>query len=141
MQRRRNLRLHTPSAPAPDAGAGVRLRAEQGAKGRVAPEMQFHRVALAGGDRGFGLAGLRRHEERDDISTLSEWIRNYLCAAHPHLGRDGPVCQYVKPALHAGKIWLGMAPRESTGEIAVLDAISQARGFLTAAPRAGEGAD
>ncbi|MGW0246617.1 DUF6875 domain-containing protein [Nocardia goodfellowii] len=35
-------------------------------------------------------------------STMGRWLREYIGSPHPDLGRDGPVCPFVLPALKAG---------------------------------------
>ncbi|MER7309833.1 DUF6875 domain-containing protein [Streptomyces griseoluteus] len=37
-----------------------------------------------------------------DHARVEEWLRGYVGAPHPDLGRNGPVCPFVPPALNAG---------------------------------------
>ena len=37
----------------------------------------------------------------DHARTIATWLRTYTARPHPHLGRSGPVCPFITPALRA----------------------------------------
>ncbi|MBF6061285.1 amino acid adenylation domain-containing protein [Nocardia terpenica] len=39
-------------------------------------------------------------------ALVSDWLDTYICAPHERLGRSGPVCPFVRPALTAGQLSL-----------------------------------
>jgi hypothetical protein len=39
-----------------------------------------------------------------DLSIVSHWLRSYVSAPLPHVGRTGPVCPFVPSALGAGEV-------------------------------------
>jgi hypothetical protein len=43
---------------------------------------------------------------RRPLEETARWIREFLSRANPDLGRSGPVCPFVKPALDNGLVWL-----------------------------------
>lgn len=47
---------------------------------------------------------------REDIQALVDWVDNYLCKAHPELGRSGPVCPFVPTALEMGLLYVFIYP-------------------------------
>ncbi len=64
-----------------------------------------HALALA--ERGNG--GAPPPSELSDIAD--RWLREYITQPHEQLGRGGPVCPFVEPALRAGTLLL----RQETG--------------------------
>lgn len=38
-------------------------------------------------------------------ATVSAWLESYVSRPHPDLGRRGPVCPFVAPAVAAGAVW------------------------------------
>jgi hypothetical protein len=50
-------------------------------------------------------------ENLEPILTIVDWTRNYLAQPHPELGRSGPVCPFVRPAMNKGtlfySVWRG----------------------------------
>ncbi|MDX3586574.1 hypothetical protein OG920_08500 [Streptomyces europaeiscabiei] len=49
-----------------------------------------------------------RHHDRisDDLSLVLQWLRDYVGQPSPDLGRGGPVCPFVMPALQSGAMRL-----------------------------------
>ncbi|MER5688151.1 DUF6875 domain-containing protein [Streptomyces sp. NPDC002205] len=49
-----------------------------------------------------------KHHERigDDLAVVLEWVRDYVGQPSPELGRIGPVCPFVLPALQNGAMRL-----------------------------------
>src|SRR5262245_61274579 len=43
---------------------------------------------------------------RQPLQETAQWILDFLCRPNPDLGRSGPVCPFVKPALDKGLLWL-----------------------------------
>ncbi|MFL5383908.1 MAG: DUF6875 domain-containing protein [Longimicrobiaceae bacterium] len=52
--------------------------------------------------------GVREH--LDTIRRIVDWARAYLTKPHPELGRTGPVCPFVRPALARGTIFYTVCP-------------------------------
>ncbi|MBF6222480.1 hypothetical protein IU479_30765 [Nocardia abscessus] len=46
-------------------------------------------------------------------ATLREWVRDYLVRPNNDLGRDGPVCPFVKPAVGHHALWSAIAPGDA----------------------------
>ena len=40
------------------------------------------------------------------VEKILTWARTYLCQPHGDLGREGPICPYVKQSLSRGLFWL-----------------------------------
>lgn len=38
-------------------------------------------------------------EGHPSVQTIAQWVKSYLCAPHPELGRNGPMCPFVPGAL------------------------------------------
>jgi hypothetical protein len=38
------------------------------------------------------------------LETAVPWLTDFLCEPHPEVGRDGPVCPFVEPAMRAGTL-------------------------------------
>ncbi|MBW3569782.1 MAG: hypothetical protein KY467_01635 [Gemmatimonadetes bacterium] len=50
---------------------------------------------------------------RENLGTLRaivEWAKGYLAQPHPELGRSGPVCPFVRPAMARGTIFFAVWP-------------------------------
>jgi|GEM_PF-924582 len=50
---------------------------------------------------------------RENLGTLRaivDWARSYLAQPHPDLGRSGPVCPFVRPAMSRGTMFLTVWP-------------------------------
>ncbi|HEX8244311.1 MAG TPA: hypothetical protein VF541_12460 [Longimicrobium sp.] len=50
---------------------------------------------------------------RENLETLRatvEWAKSYLAQPHPELGRSGPVCPFVRPAMARGTMFLTVWP-------------------------------
>jgi heptaprenyl diphosphate synthase len=45
-----------------------------------------------------------RPADIDHRETALRWLTDYLAQPHPSVGRGGPVCPFVEPALHAGSV-------------------------------------
>ncbi|MEV0033823.1 DUF6875 domain-containing protein [Nocardia sp. NPDC050793] len=41
------------------------------------------------------------------VDAVRIWAEDYLTGTEPDLGRDGPVCPYVRPSLHRDLMWVG----------------------------------
>jgi hypothetical protein len=41
------------------------------------------------------------------LEVVRTWVLEYLCAPHPELGREGPVCPFTGPSLSKELFWLG----------------------------------
>ncbi|WP_324198347.1 DUF6875 domain-containing protein [Nocardia beijingensis] len=48
--------------------------------------------------------------------SLKEWLVDFLTLPNEELGRDGPVCPYVKPSVGHHKLWTGFVRGELTAE-------------------------
>lgn len=75
-------------------------------------------------------AGQVRQPDSTAPSGLLEvltWVNEYLASSHPHLGRSGAVCPYVKPALRAGTLYLAEV-RLGVVSVAAVDACVAAYG-------------
>ncbi|MFC0602220.1 DUF6875 domain-containing protein [Streptomyces palmae] len=44
--------------------------------------------------------------EAEAEAAVRAWLRSYICRPHAELGREGPVCPFVTPALKAGTLLL-----------------------------------
>ncbi|MEI7031231.1 DUF6875 domain-containing protein [Streptomyces pratensis] len=57
-------------------------------------------------------------------AVVHAWLESYICRPHEELGRDGPVCPFVAPALKAGTLLLrsrvGMADADGDDVRAVV---------------------
>ncbi|RJO72402.1 hypothetical protein D5S18_24395 [Nocardia panacis] len=47
---------------------------------------------------------------RSTLGVVREWARTYLTGTSPELGREGPVCPYVGPAIRRDLMWVGRIP-------------------------------
>ncbi|MEU4315625.1 DUF6875 domain-containing protein [Nocardia sp. NPDC024068] len=45
-----------------------------------------------------------------DAAMLTGWITGYLAEPHPDLGRDGPVCPFVRQATLRRALWMAVLP-------------------------------
>ncbi|HVG44431.1 MAG TPA: hypothetical protein VM890_06850 [Longimicrobium sp.] len=52
----------------------------------------------------------RVREHQAAIRTILAWARAFLTQPHPELGRTGPVCPFVRPALARGTIFYTVCP-------------------------------
>jgi hypothetical protein len=52
----------------------------------------------------------RVREHLGAIRTIIDWSRSYLAQPHPELGRSGPVCPFVRPALAKRTIFYSVWP-------------------------------
>nr|AZG02880.1 hypothetical protein [Streptomyces olivaceus] len=43
--------------------------------------------------------------DADLEKRVSDWLENYVNAPHPDLGRDGPICPFIEPALRADSLF------------------------------------
>lgn len=50
---------------------------------------------------------------RAPARSVIDWANSYLCAAHPELGRPGPVCPYMRAALRSGTARVAVRPGAS----------------------------
>jgi hypothetical protein len=50
------------------------------------------------------------------LRDVVEWAESYLTEPHPELGRDGPVCPYVRRAMDTGRLLLTVRPGAVTRE-------------------------
>lgn len=55
-----------------------------------------------GGTARRGAPHLPLTEEQEGV--LTRWLDAYVTAPHPELGRDGPVCPFVRPAIRVGAL-------------------------------------
>lgn len=44
------------------------------------------------------------------LRTIHRWTEEYLCQPHPELGREGPVCPYVRSSLRKGLFFFTVCP-------------------------------
>ncbi|WP_433598112.1 DUF6875 domain-containing protein [Nocardia sp. CA-135953] len=67
--------------------------------------------------------------DREIAETVSDWLENVVSQPHPGLGRAGPVCPFVLPALRADALsvlihdWHG--PHDVTGMVSLIDDITR----------------
>ncbi|WP_225724890.1 MULTISPECIES: DUF6875 domain-containing protein [unclassified Nocardia] len=58
--------------------------------------------------------GLEWRDIRDhghpEVAGLTEWIDGYLTRPHPDLGRDGPVCPFVRQSIKRHTLWAAVVP-------------------------------
>ncbi|WP_373283390.1 DUF6875 domain-containing protein [Nocardia concava] len=47
---------------------------------------------------------------RPTVAAFRSWADSFLTRPSDDLGRDGPVCPYVKPSLRRGLLWLAQVP-------------------------------
>ena len=61
----------------------------------------------------------RVRENLEPLRTIVEWAKDYLAQPHPELGRSGPVCPFVRPAMARGTMFLTVWPgaRLDTDEV------------------------
>lgn len=77
----------------------------------------------------FSMDDLRRDRWRAKLlahlapSLLSTawWVTEFLAKPHPDLGRDGPVCPFIKPAIERGTLWLAVEETSGTDVAPLLD--------------------
>lgn len=50
------------------------------------------------------MADVQSLELAETLATVDRWLRDYVTQPHPALGRNGPVCPFVAPALRADSI-------------------------------------
>ncbi|MGP4111434.1 DUF6875 domain-containing protein [Streptomyces sp. 4N509B] len=82
------------------------------------------------------------HEERrflpltpEQDRTLSHWLDTYVSAPHAELGREGPVCPFVPPAIRAGSLRLLRSPwRPGDGLTELVERIHAAMDLFDAGP-------
>ena len=55
------------------------------------------------------------------VTTIADWVRDYLCRPHSDLGREGTVCPFVPSAVTNRTLWI--AP-ERIGDKTELEAVS-----------------
>ncbi|QIS22344.1 hypothetical protein F6W96_32400 [Nocardia terpenica] len=48
--------------------------------------------------------------EHPAAGRLTRWVDEHLMAPHPDLGRDGPVCPFVRHSIVRRRFWAGLAP-------------------------------
>lgn len=72
------------------------------------------------------------------LHTVVDWAEEYLCKAHPELGRKGPVCPYVEAAMRRGLFYLTVMRGEDFLQAQVERLIVRYRDwFLDLEPRDG----
>ncbi|MEU7632968.1 DUF6875 domain-containing protein [Nocardia sp. NPDC049220] len=78
-------------------------------------------------------------------AILRKWIRNYLERPNDDLGRDGPVCPFVKPAAGRHALWSAIVPGDAELTVermqSVIDDafdlfVAHARSTVSGAPQA-----
>jgi hypothetical protein len=62
---------------------------------------------------------------KDDLQalkTIADWTRDFVAQAHPDLGRGGPVCPFVPPAIENNTLWFAVEHinRISAVQVAIL---------------------
>jgi len=73
--------------------------------------------------------------------ALLGWLEWFLCRPHPNLGRDGPICPYVRTALDKRLLWLTIRDNESYSKVAISDIVLKYREwFLELEPVKGDDA-
>lgn len=50
--------------------------------------------------------------EPSSFSAVMDWIRGHIIKPNRELGRTGPVCPFVAPALHLGCLWISVIDTE-----------------------------
>ncbi|MFI2611188.1 DUF6875 domain-containing protein [Kitasatospora sp. NPDC018619] len=57
---------------------------------------------------------------RPEAAETLAWARAFLTAAHPDLGRSGPVCPYTQPSLRRGLFHIAVADASPEGDLPAL---------------------
>ena len=47
-------------------------------------------------------------EDLQALKTIADWTRDFVAQSHPHLGRGGPVCPFVPPAIENDTLWFAV---------------------------------
>jgi Cys-tRNA(Pro) deacylase len=77
----------------------------------------------------------------EPLRTIFRWAEDYLCQPHPELGREGPVCPYVRSAMRKGLFFLTVCPGTDLTPERVEAQITNLRAwFLELEPRRGNDA-
>jgi hypothetical protein len=80
----------------------------------------------------------RVREHLEPIMTIVRWARSYLAQPHPELGRGGPVCPFVRPAMAKGTMFYTVWPGADLDEDEVESVAASFRDFfLELEPRTG----
>lgn len=69
------------------------------------------------------------------VLAAAWWVENFLTKSDEKLGRDGPVCPFVQPAMDRGILWMGSCGLSNDAEVEeVRSAILPYREILTSCP-------
>ncbi|HEX2202787.1 MAG TPA: hypothetical protein VHG91_05805 [Longimicrobium sp.] len=83
----------------------------------------------------------RVREHLEPIRTIVEWAKSYLGQPHPELGRSGPVCPFVRPAMGKGTMYFTVWPGADLDPGEVESVVRSYRDwFLELEPREGRDA-
>ena len=75
------------------------------------------------------------------LLDIVNWMKDYLCNPHPELGRKGPVCPYVKPAMERNSVYMSVYRDSMLTKDSIRDVIMDyQKQFLKMEPQTGEDA-
>jgi hypothetical protein len=74
--------------------------------------------------------GMKNSLDSNSINVISSWAETYLSQPHDLLGRDGPVCPFVKPAIDSGHFWVTVAEVKNLDEKKIHDLVIHYRDWF-----------
>jgi hypothetical protein len=78
-------------------------------------------------------------EDLQALKTIADWTRDFVAQPHPHLGRGGPVCPFVPPAIEHDTLWFAVEHINHLSAGQAADVMKQYKDlFLNLDPRAEE---
>ena len=81
-------------------------------------------------------------EDLQALKTIAEWTRDFVAQSHPHLGRGGPVCPFVPPAIEQDTLWFAVEHINHLSAVQAAELMKQYKDlFLNLDPRVEEEPD